>query len=184
MDSSDRFERIASALAGRGVKFVIIGGWAAEAQGYEMGYKTDDIDFTPDLGAENLDRLSEALYDLDAEIRVNDQSLPFNHTGESLGKARVWNLVCADGDFDLTFEPSGLDGYRELIKRSHLVSVEVDGQRINLPCADLADIIHSKRTADRPKDTQVLPLLEAQLDNRDRATTIRTSKDIGRKPNS
>ena len=181
MDKSDRLERIASALAGRGVKFVIIGGWAVEAQGYEMGYKTDDIDFTPDLGAENLDRLSAALYDLDAKIRVNDQSLPFNHTGESLGKARVWNLACVDGDFDLTFEPSGLDGYRELIKRSHLVSVEVDGRRISLPCADLADIIHSKRTADRPKDNQVLPLLEAQLDDRD--TTVRTSKDTGREPN-
>ena len=89
MDKSDRLERIASALAERGVKFVIIGGWAVEAQGYEMGYKTDDIDFTPDLGAENLDRLSAALYDLDAKIRVDDQSLPFNHTGESLGKARV-----------------------------------------------------------------------------------------------
>ena len=50
MDKSDRLERIASALAERGVKFVIIGGWAVEAQGYEMGYKTDDIDFTPDLG--------------------------------------------------------------------------------------------------------------------------------------
>ena len=50
MDKSDRLERIASALAERGVKFVIIGGWAVEAQGYEMGYKTDDIDFTPGPG--------------------------------------------------------------------------------------------------------------------------------------
>ena len=161
------------------MKFVIIGGWAVEAQGYELGYKTDDIDFTPDLGIDNLDRLSAALYDLDAKIRADDQSLPFNHTGESLGRTRVWNLTCEDGDFDLTFHPSGLDGYRELIKSSHPVSVEVDGQRVSLPCADLADIVHSKRTADRPKDNQVLPLLEAQLHDRNPDKTTHTTRDTG-----
>lgn len=118
MDEADRLERIAAIFAKRDVKFVIIGGWAVEAQGYELGYKTDDIDFTPDLGPDNLDRLSAALYDLDAKIRVDDQSLAFNHSGESLGRARVWNLTCEDGDFDLTFEPSGLGGYRELLKSS------------------------------------------------------------------
>ena len=132
MDKADRLERIAAALAKRGVKFVIIGGWAVEAQGYDLGYKTDDIDFTPDLGPDNLDRLSAALHDLDAQIRADDQSFPFNHTGESLGRARVWNLTCEDGDFDLTFQPSGLDGYRQLIKSSHLVSVEIDGQPISV----------------------------------------------------
>lgn len=177
MGKADRLERIAAALAERGVNFVVIGGWAVEAQGYELGYMTEDIDFTPDLGPDNLDRLSKALYDLDAKIRVDDQSLPFNHNGESPGRVRVWNLTCDNGDFDLTFQPSGLEGYRELIKSSHLVSVEVDGCRISFPCADLADIVHSKRTADRPKDNQVLPLLEAQLENRNRDTTIHFGQD-------
>ena len=177
MDTADRLERIAATLADRGVNFVVIGGWAVEAQGYELGYKTEDIDFTPDLGPDNLDRLSQALYDLDAKIRVDDQSLAFSHTGESLGRARVWNLTCDNGDFDLTFHPSGLDGYRELIKSSHLVSVEVDGHRITFPCADLADIVHSKKTADRPKDNQVLPLLEGQLEQRNLDTTRHLDQD-------
>lgn len=89
----------------------------------------------------------------------------------------MWNLTCDNGDFDLTFQPSGLEGYRELIKSSHLVSVEVDGRRISFPCADLADIVHSKRTADRPKDNQILPLLEAQLDLRNRDTTRHLAHD-------
>lgn len=169
MDNADRLERIAAALVRRKVNFVVIGGWAVEAQGFSLGYKTNDIDFTPDLGADNLERLSAALHDLGAEIRVGDQSLPFDHNGESLGKARVWNLTCDNGDFDLTFEPSGLDGYRELLLSSHLVSIDVDGEPITVQCADLADIIHSKRTADRAKDNQVLPLLEAQLDERNLA---------------
>ncbi|MCY3961480.1 MAG: nucleotidyltransferase [bacterium] len=56
MDTADRLERIAATLADRGVNFVVIGGWAVEAQGYELGYKTEDIDFTPDLGPDNLDQ--------------------------------------------------------------------------------------------------------------------------------
>lgn len=109
MDSADRLERIAAALVRRRVNFVVIGGWAVEAQGFSLGYKTNDIDFTPDLGADNLERLSAALHDLGAEIRVGDQSLPFDHNGESLGKARVWNLTCDNGDFrpnNLNMHPS------------------------------------------------------------------------------
>lgn len=37
MDEADRLERIAAVFSKRDVKFVIIGGWAVEAQGYERG---------------------------------------------------------------------------------------------------------------------------------------------------
>ena len=42
--------RIAAALARRRVAFVVVGGWAVEAQGYDMGYKTTDIDFSVNFG--------------------------------------------------------------------------------------------------------------------------------------
>ena len=153
----DHLERIAAALVRRNVDFVVIGGWAVEAQGFDLGYKTNDIDFTPDLSADHLDRLSEALYDLGAEIRAGDESLPFNHSGESLGRAVVWNLTCEDGNFDLAFSPTGLDDYQRLLGACHLISLEVDGERIQVPCADLDDIWQLKRAADRPKDRDVLP---------------------------
>ena len=171
MPGADHLERIAAALVSRGVNFVVIGGWALEAQGFDMGYKTTDIDFTPDLSADNLERLSEALYDLGAEIRAGDESMPFNHTGDSLGQVAMWNLTCEEGDFDLTFEPSGLSGYRELLRSCHVIPVEVDGEQIDVPCADLADILRSKEAAKRPKDLAVLPILHAQLEMRNSRRT-------------
>ena len=41
--SPEGLPRAAAALARRQVDFVVVGGWAAEAQGYDMGYKTTDI---------------------------------------------------------------------------------------------------------------------------------------------
>ena len=62
----ERLGQIAAALVRKGVNFVAIGAWAAEAQGYELGYRTEDIDFTPDLGHENLERLAETLLEMGA----------------------------------------------------------------------------------------------------------------------
>ena len=138
-------DRIAAALARRGVNFVVIGGWAAEAQGLDLGYKTNDIDFTPDFSTANLDRLSDALNDLGAMIRADGQQLPFDHDGDSLGRASVWNLTCADGNFDLTFRPAGTGGYKELLASCNMISVEVDGEKVTVPCAHPADIWLSKK---------------------------------------
>lgn len=64
----------------------------------------------------------------------------------------------------MTLRPSGLDGRGEFLSSSRLVSIDVDGEPITAQGADLADIIHSERTADRPRQNQMLPLLEAQPD--------------------
>lgn len=156
-ERGDHLERIAAALVRREVSFVVIGGWAVEAQGFALGYKTNDIDFTPDLSAENLDRLSAALYDLGAEIRSGEESLAFNHSGESLGRAEVWNPTCEDGNFDLTFSPTGLDDYQRLLASCHLILLEVDGERIQVPCADLADIWQMKKPPTGPKTATSCP---------------------------
>ena len=169
MDALDDLQRIAAAFARRGVNFVVIGSWAAEAQGIDLGYKTTDIDFAPDSSTGNLSRLSHALKDLGAMIRADDGGLPFDHDADSLGRVAVWNLTCDHGNFDLTFRPTGIGGYRELLDSCNVVSLEVDGEWVSVPCADPADIWLSKNAADRPKDRQVLPLLYAQLDDTARA---------------
>ncbi|MXZ77168.1 MAG: hypothetical protein F4Z06_02675 [Acidimicrobiia bacterium] len=181
METGDRLDRIAAALVRRGVNFVVIGAWAAELQGFDLGYKTDDIDVTPDFSTANLERLSEALYDLGAMIRTGDEELPFNHDGDSLGRASVWNLTCDEGDFDLTFKPPGIGGYRELLASCNIMSVEVDGERINVPCAHPADIWLSKKAVDRPKDREALPILYAQLgaSARDRIEDPRRPRGAG-----
>ncbi len=140
-----------------GVEYVVIGAFAAIAQKAPIP-ATRDIDLTPGTSGENLARLSEALHELGAKIRADGvaEGLPFDHDGASLGRARVWNLICAFGEFDLSFFPSGFDrGYEQLSLRAHRMAVS--GTVVVI--ADLDDVIKSKEAAGRPKDLQVLPIL-------------------------
>jgi len=63
------FEHLLEVLNRHRVRYVVIGAFAAIAQGAPLG-ATYDIDFTPSRTAENLTRLSSALSELDARIRV------------------------------------------------------------------------------------------------------------------
>ena len=152
---------IATALNRNQVRYVIIGAFAAIAQQAPMP-ATRDIDITPEAGQENLARLSQALADLGARIRTEamPDGQPFSHDATSLAAAEVWNLVCADGEFDISFHPSGFaGGYAQLAASAHLVRVG----DVEVVVADLADVIRSKESAGRPKDLRVLPLLYRHL---------------------
>ena len=95
---------IVAALNRRQVRYVIIGAFAAIAQQAPIP-ATTDIDVTPEASQENLARLSQALTDLGARIRTEavPDGLPFRHDATSLAAAEVWNLVCADGEFYISF---------------------------------------------------------------------------------
>jgi len=142
------------------VDFVCIGGVAAILNGSNQ--ITFDLDVCPDPRRPNLDRLSDALRSLEARVRVEgvDGGFEFTLSGESLGRARIWNLVTRAGDLDLCFLPAGTDGYDDLVRNAH----EVDGGDGHMVLvASLADIVRSKRAADRPKDHVTLPILEELL---------------------
>ena len=139
------------------VRYVIIGAYAAIAQQAPIP-ATRHIDLTPETDPENLARLSLALDELGARIRTEGVpgGLPFSHDAASLAAAEVWNLICPDGEFDISFHPSGFaEGYDRLAVNAHRLRVgEVD-----VVVADLADVIRSKEVAGRLKDLRVLPLL-------------------------
>lgn len=158
--------RIAAALARRGVRFVVIGGWAAQVQEYDLGYETEDIDFTPQRERENLDRLSAALKDLGARVRAGEEVVPFDHDGQSLGNVMVWNLICEYGRFDLSFEPAEMGGYEGLIPNARKIVIDTDGARLEILCADIEDILRSKTAVNRPKDEEPIILLRAQIKRR------------------
>lgn len=148
---------IVSVMNRHGVHYVVIGAFAAIAQQAPIA-PTRAIDFTPDDSLDNLARLSAALKELDARIRTgpDDGGLPFDHDAKSLRRADMWNLICAHGEFDISFRPAGFDGgYAQLIDRAHRVAV--DGVQVLV--ADLDDVIRSKELAGRPKDIRVLPAL-------------------------
>ena len=155
---------IVAALNRRQVRYVIIGAFAAIAQQAPIP-ATREIDLTPEASQENLARLSQALSDLGARVRTEavPDGLPFSHDATSLATAEVWNLVCADGEFDLSFHPSGFaGGYAQLAVNAHRLRVA----DVEVVVADLADVILSKESAGRPKDLRVLPLLYRHLSAR------------------
>jgi hypothetical protein len=154
-------EDILAALNGRGVQYVVIGAFAVIAQGAPIDV-TYDVDVTPQRDPDNLERLSLALGDLDARIRVNDldEGLPFSHDARSLARMDMLNLTCPAGDFDIVFFPAGAPaGYDDLAPRSVLITV--GGQDVRV--ASLADVVHSKEEAGRDKDIRALPALRRFL---------------------
>jgi len=147
-------------LAEHEVRFVLIGGIAAAIHG--SPYVTTDIDVTPLVARENLDRLSEALRALDARIRTEgvDGGLPFAHDAESLLRSTIWNLTTKHGDVDLVLVPAGTAGYDDLVRDSE--RLEILGVEVRV--ASLADVVRSKAAAGREKDRLQLPLLRRLLD--------------------
>lgn len=87
-------ETIVATLNKFGVKYVVIGAFAAQLQGAPIP-RTRAIDLTPATDAANLKRLSDALHELQARVRTADlpEGLPFEHDGPSLGRALMWNLT-------------------------------------------------------------------------------------------
>ena len=148
-------EKILAALEAHDVRCVLIGGFAAVIHG--SPYLTTDVDVVPAVDRENLERLSDALRSLHAKVWTSAEpdGVPFDHSASSLADLRVWNLVTDHGRLDLTFQPSGTQGYEDLARdASHLVILGV-----GVDVASLADIIRSKEAAGREKDRLVLPVL-------------------------
>lgn len=153
-------ESLLAALNRRGVRYVVIGGFAATIHG--SPYVTGDVDITPEHTPSNLVKLSEALNDLEARIwtSIEPPGLTFDHDAESIGRVSTWNLVTRHGRLDIAFQPSGTGGYPDLIRsadRLTILGVEVE-------VSSLADVVRSKEAADRAKDRIVLPVLRRILE--------------------
>jgi hypothetical protein len=153
-------EKLLRALREGDVRFVVIGGAALQSHGQR--YETEDIDVTPDRAQQNLARLADVLNRLECSLEVDPAdpgeavSLPPDYfTASVLTQATVWNLRTAHGRLDLTLAPSGFpEGYTQLIAGAD--ERRVAATTITVAVASLADVEHSKRTADRAKDRAYL----------------------------
>jgi len=142
-----RGDAILEVLGRHEVAFVLIGGYAAVVHG--SPFLTNDVDITPQADPANFARLSAALTELEAKVRVAGQEpLPFSHDAESLAAAGIWNLTTKHGDLDISVVPSGTRGYDDL--RRDAVEITLRGTPVLL--ASLADIVRSKGAAGRDKD--------------------------------
>jgi len=168
---------IVEVLARHGVAFIVIGGFAAVAQGSPI--PTQDIDVVPAGDRDNWARLSVALKELDAKVRAVelDEPLPFAHDADSLAASQIWNLTTKYGDLDITQMPAGTQGYDDL--KRDAIDIELDGVRISI--ASLADIVRSKEAAGRDKDRRALPVLRELVAMQLRQKTGRPSPDERRR---
>ncbi|MEX0864476.1 MAG: hypothetical protein WD269_06320 [Acidimicrobiia bacterium] len=156
---------IISTLLDHGVRFVVVGGFAVEL--WDVAVRpTIDVDITPEQSKRNLGRLADALNQLDAGLRLGDETVmvPGGLTAANLQEMRMLNLSTSVGPLDLTIFPAGTAGYPDLVRNA----TEIEFQGVMVPTAALEDVARSKEAAGRPKDLVTLPAIRAHLDRRRR----------------
>lgn len=150
---------ILGALERQRVRYVVIGGLGAVLQGSPV--PTLDADICPAGDRENLERLARALTDLGARIRTEAEpdGLPFTCDAAFLANVQILNLTTTGGNLDLSFVPSGTNGFEDLVRSAEVLGLG----ELSVRVAALQDIIRSKEAANRPKDQRTLPVLRQLL---------------------
>jgi hypothetical protein len=145
------FAAAIKALSEAGVEFVVVGAYAAVAQGSSQ--ITRDLDICYQRSRDNLNRLAAALAPYHPRLRGAPDGVPFFLDQCTLSQGMNFTLETDLGDIDL----SGVGQFREVA--SDAICVPLHG--VSCRVASLDAIIRSKRAAGRPKDLVALPELEA-----------------------
>ena len=127
----------------------------------------------------SLARLSAALVELGADSYTDVGRFRFDHTAESFLGTSVRNLICEAGRFDLTFTPTDMGTYDDMLPDAveMLVPVEGEPDPVRVRCADLDAIYRSKLTLGRAKDEPALRFLEQVLGIASPTPTAATAGD-------
>lgn len=163
--SSGAFDplRILHLLNEHAVRFVVVGGIAAQLHGSPSA--TFDLDITPAADLPNLDRLAAVLRDLAATLRGASPDLPFRLEGKTLARGNVFTFDCEAGAFDILLRPEPDLDYERLLRNA--VPMALDGVPVHVAAID--DLMRMKRAAGRPKDRVELEILGALREEMDRA---------------
>jgi len=151
-------------LIDHGVRFVLIGGFAANIRGSPV--VTGDLDVCYARDRDNLERLAAALGELHAHLRGPDipPDVPFKLDAKTLEMGDHFTFTTSVGSLDTLGVPAGTSGFHDL--DSEASSVEIDDLMVRV--ASLDDLIRMKRAAGRPKDREQLEWLKAIQDMVDR----------------
>lgn len=159
-------QTILSVLRTHGVKYTLVGGIAAIL--HQWSGSTADLDIVPATDTANLNRLGNALLELNAVVwadptrtdliqgRKPPEADGFGYTAEGLRHVKVWHLTSDAGLIDIAFLIEAIGNYLQI--KPEAEEREVFGFHISI--ASLDQIIASKRAVARPKDLRVLPELE------------------------
>lgn len=150
------------ALASADVRFVLVGGLAAQVHGSPS--LTLDVDICHDLAWDNLDHLATCLADLGTYRRDLPSGVQAPLDARALRAGDVFTLRTRHGDLDLLAHPDPGLGYEALA--AHAITAEILGVRVLV--ASLDDLMAMKRAAGRPKDRIELEILGALREEIDR----------------
>jgi hypothetical protein len=152
------------ALVVRGVRFVVIGGFASQLRGSPS--LTGDTDVCYARDPENLERLAWALRDLKASLRGAPKNVPFRLDARTLGAGDQFTFDTTAGPLDVLGHPSGIPGgYEELDRAADEMEI---APGLSVKVASIDDLIRMKRAAGRPKDlieVEVLGALRDEIDD-------------------
>lgn len=133
-------------LAGSGVDFVIVGGFAGVLHG--SSYVTEDLDICAMLSPENVERLRTAFGDLNPVHRITHRKLSFlEHPGAGASLANL-DLETEAGVLDVLGSVLGLGDYEALVRNA--IEVPLFGRRCRVVSLD--DLIRAKEAMGREKD--------------------------------
>lgn len=165
-DEAVEFDPVAiiAALERNGVEHIVIGGIAARLAGAPI--VTADLDVTPGLDEENLQRLEAALAEIGATFRIGSVTTDEAITADVVVANDQVQAATPHGDLDIVVRPAGTGGFDDLVRAASRVEV---APGLSVAVAALSDVIRSKEAAGRSKDRGQLPLLRETLEK------IRTS---------
>lgn len=163
------FQSQLDGLVSAKVRFVVIGGVAANLHG--SGRATYDLDICYDPAPANRERLAAVLTGWDAYLRGVEAGLPFVLDARALEISHVLTLTTRLGDLDVMDSVAGVGEFPDVLANS--VAIEAGGVRFRV--LDLSALLAAKRAAGRPKDLAQIPDIEALLAMRKRDARKRRS---------
>jgi hypothetical protein len=141
-----------------GVRFIVIGGYAAAIRGSPV--ITGDVDICYARDDENLERLAEALTELGSTLRGAPPDLPFQLDAKTLKRGDAFTFNTTAGPLDSVGTPAGTAGFEDL--DAEATDEDLDGLTVRV--ASIEDLMRMKRAAGRPKDLIGLEWLGAVRD--------------------
>lgn len=148
-------------LSEHGVRFVLIGGYAAALRGSPM--ITGDIDICYSRDDANLQALAAALIELGATLRGAPSDIPFRLDAATLKAADHFTFSTKAGAVDCLGTPAGTDGFADL--DASATDEDLDGLTVRV--ASIEDLIRMKQAAGRPQDLIAVEWLSAIRDELD-----------------
>jgi hypothetical protein len=140
-------DEILEGLVRHRVDFVVIGGIAVQAHGYIRA--TQDLDIVAAPTTVNMARLSEALVELEAELRTRG-TLRMTDPHQ-LARVPQIPVLTRAGPLDIVNieHVAGAPKTYDALRGSALV---IDLHGMEIPVAGVSDLIRMKRAAGRPQD--------------------------------